>query len=178
MKIKMNNGDWESLVIVADNFKAEKMTLGDVVRLQKIQDFIKQQLANFLVKKSEIVIKGQAFVDQAHKQLEEIKARHPFEPNHQEIVDFSNEANHRLETDVNAELRNIEGEMVEIDLPEDWYETIKRLFAKQAFFGVNGYNDNPLGHAAFTRTIEALKISLEELESPSNTVNTKEKKKK
>lgn len=168
MKIKMNNGDWESLVIVSDSFKADKMTLGDVVVLQKIQNHIRQSLANFLVQKSQIVIKGQALVDSSQKELLKLQEKYPKDPNNKEIIDFVKKSNDRLDNEINGALKDIEGENVEIEMPDDWYDRLRRLFAQQAFFGVNGYNDNPFGHAAFTRTVEALGISLDELGKSNN----------
>lgn len=165
MKITMILADWESLVLVMRNFKAESMTLTHVVHLQKVSELIEEKIGEFAKKKTDLVQKGQDLIAEGQRGFDELRAKYIGQPTHPDVIAYTNGINQRIQTEINDKIRELEMEQREVEIPDNWFESLQNAYVRQAYFGEGGYLDNHLGRAAFVRTLQALQIPIETVEA-------------
>lgn len=164
MKVKMICADWESVLVLARSFKADKMTLSQVVHVEKASDFIREVLKDYLDRKGKLIEQAASIVKTAQERLAKIQVQHIGEPNHPELTKFSEETNALLDKEINSKIAEVETKEMEMDLQDNWFESLQNSFTRQAYFGEGGYKDNHFGRAAYVRTLKGLNIPVEEVE--------------
>jgi len=164
MQIKMKNMDWESLMVVTQSFKAKEMLISHVVYLEKMGDLIVDKLGKYLKEKTFLLDSGKEMVKKAQAKMQKLFEAHPDQQNHPEVVAYADEINEKLRLEINDKIAILDNEETELDIPDNWYQSLRLNYIKQVSFGDNGYLDNHLGRAAFVRTLKALEIPVEEVE--------------
>ena len=164
MEIKMIAADWESLIVLFRAFKADDMTLSQVVHLENVNELIQSQLKDYLKEKGELLAKAQIMIDAAKITMDKLRAKYIGQPDHPEILQFTNGFNAELDKDVNGRLEKLQMAEKDIEIQDNWIESLQKIYVRQAFFGDGGYHNNHLGRAAYVRTLKALGIPTEAVE--------------
>lgn len=178
MKIKLSKMDWESLASVASNISALKLTLAEILQVEDIVLAIRDALGQYFEEREKLLVKGQKFLDGYNQKLTELYKQYGKDSNHPAIGAFAEDGRRRLDEDVNIPLEALGKAELEVELEDKLFGSFKVIFARNAFFGEKGYNDNELGKAAFARTVKGLGITPEELGPQDGDKPTNEPKSK
>lgn len=166
-KILLSNSDWDALCIVLNGFRGSNLSLAEVVHLQKVTDLVQRTLSKYLDERAKLVAKGNKILNESQPKLAQLRDLHKDNIEHQEIVDYVASVNNRLLSEANVPIENLNESETEIEIPENWFESLRKAYARNVTFGENSYSDNALGRAAFVRTADALGVDESELESMS-----------
>jgi hypothetical protein len=165
MKLKMSKQDFESLAVVISGISALKLSLSQILNIENAMDVIRTALVGYFEEKDKLLTKGERFIDGYNLKLAELYKKYGEGSKDPAIQAFGEDGKKKIEEEVNKPLRELGDNVIEVDFEDNLFNELKATFAKEAFFGPKGYNDNEGGKAAFVRVVKAFGIKPEELKS-------------